>query len=266
MQKLRQPCWNAGVLKAVTFLVLSKCKATSVLQQCGQYICVKHGLNMSFHQIKYGYPSLQICLLDVSLQSFLLLPWLLLHPCIMMSEEELVVKSYERGSIISHALAHSWKQELNCFLRSCCKHEKSHPEVTGQRTWLNFLRALGRGSTAACNTIGQHETKGKGNRKESCLFKQEANTPPQTLIIRERTFVQKGQRQNTSYGRSRVCGMFPFTQAFNPHHKILWTYMSRHTPDVWKQQKQVQRWATCPYNHNHTLAVRKLAALASSNN
>lgn len=115
MQKLRQPCWNAGVLKAVTFLILSKCKATSVLQQCGQYICVKHGLSMSFHQIKYGYLFWQICLLDVSLQSFLLLPWLLLHPCIMISEEELVVKSYERGSIISHALAHSWKREFNCF-------------------------------------------------------------------------------------------------------------------------------------------------------
>lgn len=155
------------------------------------------------------------------------------------------------------------------FLRSCCKHEKSHSEVAGQRTWLNFLRAWGRGGQQQpARQLASTKQKGKGNRKECCRIKQEANTPPQTLIIRERTFVQKAQRQSASYGRSRLRGMFPSTQAFNPHHKILCTYMSRHTPDVWKQQQQpVQRWATCPYNHNHTFsAVRKLAALASSNN
>lgn len=83
---------------------------------------------------------------------------------------------------------------VQLFVRSCCKHEKSHSDVTGQRTWLNFLRRSGGGSAAVCNTIGQRETKGKGNRKECCLIKQEENTPPQTLIIRERTFVQKAQR------------------------------------------------------------------------
>lgn len=191
---------------------------------------------------------------------------------IMMSEEELVVKSYERGSIISHALAHSWKQELNCF---CCvlavntKNPTLRWRDRGHGWTSSGLGGGGGGGQQRPATqLASTKQKGKGNRKECCRIKQEANTPPQTLIIRERTFVQKAQRQSTSYGRSRLRGMFPLTQPFNPHHKILCTYMSRHTPDVWKQQQQpVQRWATCPYNHNHTFsAVGKLAALASSNN
>lgn len=144
-----------------------------MFQQCGQYMCVKRGLRMSFHHNKCVQIRSQICLLCLSIQSFLLLIWLLLYPCITMSEEELVMKSYERGTIISHVLAHSWKQELNCL---CVLAENmKNPTLRWRDRGHGWTSSGLGGSAAVCNTIGLHKQRGKvtgrtvalSNRKET---------------------------------------------------------------------------------------------------
>lgn len=165
-----------------------------------------------------------------------------------MSEEELVVKSYERGTIISHA--HSWKQELNCLcvLAANMKNPTLRWWDRG-RGWTSS--GLGVGVSGSLQHKWAAQTKGKGKRKDCCLIKQEENSPRRPSSQERRFLSRRHSEQNTSslqmgrgrggvcilwtsdqhynaVGKSnrpcgdqrRPCGMFPFRQAFNPHHKI----------------------------------------------
>lgn len=146
-----------------------------MFQRCGQYRCVKRGLRMLFHHNEYIQILLQICLLYLSLQSFLLPVRLLLYPCITMSEEELVVKSYERGTIISHALAHSWKQELNCL---CVLAENmKNPTLRWRDRGHGWTSSGLRGSAAVCNTIGLHKQQGKVTGRTVALSNRKKTLP-----------------------------------------------------------------------------------------
>lgn len=79
---------------------------------------VKSGLRMSFHHNKSVQILLESAYSIFLLQSFLMPIWLLLYHCITMSEEELVVKSYERGTIISHTCT-LMETGVELFIRSC---------------------------------------------------------------------------------------------------------------------------------------------------
>lgn len=147
---------------------------------------------------KYSHESAYCIFL---LQSFLLPIWLLLHHCITMSEEELVVKSYERGTIISRTCTCTlMKTGVELFMHSYWKHENSHSDRAGVRTTPNFL--LG-GSATVCNTFDLHKQLEKVTGRTVALSNRK-KTLHVAPIIRGGEFAQKVRWHNTSYGQSRL--------------------------------------------------------------